>query len=161
MLCISYNLYKYIQRLSLLIFKKKKKKRSGGFLLHRCKVKRSGFGKLGRERCKSFFNVCFCDVRVWKNGFLYTNGAPYHVDQLGGQPRCGGGGVGVENVLSLPGWGGGKKLPPGGQCATVKSSLQSIHIAEVHFDFIKIRYNWRQRSLKPVILAPQLGGGTG
>lgn len=103
MLCISYNLYKYIQRLSLLIFKKKKKKRSGGFLLHRCKVKRSGFGKLGRERCKSFFNVCFCDVRVWKNGFLYTNGAPYHVDQLGGQPRCGGGGVGVENVLSLPG----------------------------------------------------------
>ena len=34
---------------------------------------------------------------------------------------------------------GGKIIhfPPGGQCATVESSLQSIHIAEVHLDFIK------------------------
>lgn len=46
-----------------------------------------------------------------------------------------------------------RNLPPppprGGQCATVKSRLLSIHIAEVLFDFYKkIRYNLGQRSLK-------------
>lgn len=46
-----------------------------------------------------------------------------------------------ENVLSLPGWRKKKNLSPGGQCATVESSLQSNHVAEVHFYFIKIRYN--------------------
>lgn len=75
-----------------------------------------------------------------KNGSLYTNGAPYHVDQLGGQPQCGGSGLGRKCSFS-PWLEEKKNLPPGGQCATVKSSLQSIHVAEVHFDFIKIRYN--------------------
>lgn len=77
----------------------------------------------------------------WKNGYLYTNGAVYHGISWEDSVYV----VAVvweENVLSLPGWRKKKKdLPPGGQCATVKSSLQSIHIAEVHFDFIKIRYN--------------------
>lgn len=56
-----------------------------------------------------------------------------------------------ENVLSLPGWRGRKKkkdLPPGGQCATVKSSLQSIHIAEVHFDFYKNKIQLRIKEPK-------------
>lgn len=56
MYCISYNLYKYIQRLSLLNFSRRRRRRGrgskgagrgrwgGGFLLHRCKVKRVGFG---------------------------------------------------------------------------------------------------------------------
>lgn len=97
-----------------------------------------------------FFNVCFCDV--WKNGFLYTNGAPYHVDRLGGQPQCGGGGVGWRKTKSFP--------PP--EVSAPQSCLQSIHIAEVHFDFYKNKIQLRrQRSQKPVLVAPQLGGGTG
>lgn len=40
-------------------------------------------------------------------------------------------------VVAARGGGKTKKRPPGGRCATVKSSLQSIHIAEVHFDFYK------------------------
>lgn len=47
-----------------------------------------------------------------------------------------------EKMFSLSLVGGKKKnLSPGGQCATVESSLQSNHVAEVHFYFIKIRYN--------------------
>lgn len=55
-------------------------------------------GKL-RETASKFLCL-FCDVRVWKNGFLYTNGAPYHGDQLGGQPQCGGSGLGRKCSFS-------------------------------------------------------------
>lgn len=154
MYCISYNLYKYIQRLSLLIFCKKG---SGGSCYTGARWREAGWEIKG-DGVKVF--VCFCDVCVWKNGSLYTNGAPYHVDQLGGQLQCGGSGLGRKCSFS-PWLEEKKNLSPGDQCATVESSLQSIHVAEVHFYFIKIRYNWWQRSLKPAILAPWVGGETG
>lgn len=47
-------------------------------------------------------------------------------------------------VVAAQGGGKTKKRPPGGQCATVKSSLQSIHIAEVHFDFYKNKIQLRR-----------------
>ncbi len=154
MYCISYNLYKYIQRLSLLVFsekekKKKMKKKKGewGFLLHRCKVKRGGFWIFRERALSEFFSCLFVMFVCGKNGFLYTNGAPYHVDQLGGQPQCGGGGLGRKCSLS-PLFEEKKIFPPGGQCATVKSSLQSIHIAEVLFDFYKNKIQLRTKEPK-------------
>lgn len=58
--------------------------------------------------------------------------------------------------------GGKKNLPPGGQCATVKSSLQSIHIAEVHFDFYKNKIQLRIKEPKACRShTPRLGGEAG
>ncbi|KAK1906536.1 Succinate--CoA ligase [ADP-forming] subunit beta [Dissostichus eleginoides] len=67
---------------------------------------------------------------VWKNGFLYTNGAPYHVDQLEDSLYV------VEEASDKE----KKKFPwleennifPL-EVSAPQSSLQSIHIAEVHF----------------------------
>lgn len=54
-----------------------------------------------------------------------------------------------EEMLFLSLVGGKKRnLPPGGQCATVKSSLQSIHIAEVLFDFYKNKIQLRTKEPK-------------
>lgn len=50
-----------------------------------------------------------------------------------------------EKTFFLSRVGGKKNLPPGGQCATVKSSLQSIHIAEVLFDFYKNKIQLRTK----------------
>lgn len=123
----------------------------GGGPVTQEQVKRGGFVNRG----KVFFHVCFGECVGEIKWLLYTNGAPYRVDQLRRtasmwrRRRLG------EKILFLsPDWWDKRNLPPGGQCATVKSSLQSIHIAEVLFDFYKkIRYNSGQRGLKPAVLA--------
>lgn len=89
-----------------------------------------------------------------KKWLLYTNGAPYRVDQLRRTASMWRRRLGEKILFLSPDWRKKGNLPPGGQCATVKSSLQSIHIAEVLFDFYKkIRYNSGQRGLKPAVLA--------
>lgn len=140
MYCISYNLYKYIQRLSLLIFSTKGSWGGGGSCYTGARWREAGWEIKG-EGVGKVFVVSVCGRG--KNGSLYTNGAP-------GQPRGGrGGGSRGEKILSLPG-GRKTRASPGGQCATAKSSLQSIHSAEVHF--FKKGCNWGQRSRKPVVL---------
>lgn len=87
---------------------------------------------------KSFFMSVFMSMWERKKWLLYTDGAPYRVDQLRRTASMWRRRLGGENVLPLPGLEEKKRnLPPGGQCATVKSGLQSIHIAEVLFDFYK------------------------
>lgn len=73
MYCISYNLYKYIQRLFLHVFGRKMEEESGGgwFLLHRCTVKRWVWKF--RERVGSFFHVCFSCVCGREKKWLFVH----------------------------------------------------------------------------------------
>ena len=81
-------------------------------------------------------------MRGKKNGFLYTNGAPGHEGSAGRTASMwsvaavwGGGGAGSGRVVGQR--GGEKNPPPPLEVSAPQSSqvLQSIHVAEVLFDF--------------------------
>lgn len=114
MYCISYNLYKYIQRLSLRVFGRKMEEENrvvvvvgwGRFLLHRCMVKRWTF----REKvcvCFFFFMSVFHErvgrrwgkwlfVHKWSS--LLCGSAEEDILDVAASAWGGGG----ENVLPLP-----------------------------------------------------------
>lgn len=105
---------------------------------------------------KSFFMSVF--MSVWereKNGFLYTDGAPYRVDQLRRTASMWRRRLGGENVLPLPGLEGKKeKSSPWRSVrhSQVRSAKHSHRRGTLIF-IKKIRYNSGQRSLKPAVLA--------
>lgn len=132
MYCISYNLYKYIQRVSLLISSKKKKKgrrgEGGGFLLHRCKVEERRVRKF--RESQSFFSM---SVFVMCGKMAFCTQMELLIMWIGWE--------GSLNVVAVALCGGKQNLSP------LRRSVRHSHVCKAFTSqrytliFIKIRYN--------------------